>query len=83
VAVLTEKIFTFVWYADSSRRATIRFVWNPEKDRFEFKYCGFITWKSINSADDGVEIGAYSFDDWQFLNALSAQIIELDRLEHA
>lgn len=73
VAVLTEKIFTFVWYADSSRRATIRFVWNPDKDRFEFKDCRFI----------GVEIGAYSFDDWQFLNALSAEIIRLEQLEHA
>jgi len=41
VAFLKQKVFEYVWYADSARRATIAFEWNAEQKRFVFDYCAF------------------------------------------
>lgn len=70
-AILKRKVYHFVWYADSMRKAEIAFEYNPETSRFDFESCIY----------SGVTKGAYDFDDWQFLNALSQEILRIYQME--
>lgn len=70
-SILYRKVFTYVWPCDSMRRAEIYFEWDAKKDRFVFERCDY----------SGVANGAYSRDDWEFLEKLSKEIMDLEQNE--
>ena len=63
-AVLEEKVYTFKWDKDSTRKARIVFMFNGTE--WVFSKCIYETMYAV-----------YDLDDWEFIRDLAGEVIRL------